>query len=409
MQDMQTTQHRLKITHGQETIFELPQAWKPLRHLGSGAYGTVYSFDIGGSRAAVKKVDSVLSDCVKALRTLREIRLLAHLQHPNILGIKQVFVKGPEFSDVYMCLELMDCDLHTMIKRSKTLEDQHFRSIMHQITCGLLCLHTASIIHRDLKPGNVLVAADGDVKLADFGLARAIEARIDYDGLTEYVVTRYYRAPEVVLTATEYTYAVDIWSAGCILGEMFLRKPLFQGRDCLDQVKSIISALGGLSFNDDLQWLERGTPAFKFIESCHPSDSRHKSKTDLWHQLEDLNANVEAQNLLKAVLQFNPKRRLTAEGMLEHAYLKGCGGRDRKAEVSARKALPVDWRFDSDFCYDDEGEPKEVDAQQFREAILESQSIVRRRSTSQNVTLLQKPQNPISSAAPISAIKKMQL
>jgi|Transcript_65191 serine/threonine protein kinase len=417
---IQTKIHRLKTSHG-ETKFEVPEAWTPKRHLGSGAYGTVYAFDLGGTRTAVKKVDDVLSDCVKALRTLREIRLLAHLQHPNVLGIKEVFINGPRFSDVYLCLELMDCDLQTMVRKmGSNLKDNHFRSIMHQITCGLLCLHTASIIHRDLKPGNVLVTTDGTVKLADFGLARAIEARrVNYDGLTEYVVTRFYRAPEVVLSATEYSFAVDVWSAGCILGEMFLKRPLFQGRDCLDQIRSIITELGGLKRNDDLQWLEQGSSALKFIDSLPPFDSSHKARFSLWQQLKNVEADPEARDLLAMMLQFNPKKRITARDMLVHDYLKVCRGRKYDdAEAKALAALPIDWAFDSEFCYDEAGEPKPLDEISFRRAMFDSRDIVdglARRSNSTNATLLKNDilstRGSLASGSPIAAIKrgKMQL
>jgi serine/threonine protein kinase len=360
----------------------VPEDWEPGRLLGTGAYGTVCAFDVAGKRLAVKKVTDVLSDCVKALRTLREIRLLAHLQHPNVLEVKELFVDGPQFKDAYLCLERMDGDLQRLIHgSSRYLEETQSQSIMFQITCGLLCLQTARIVHRDLKPSNVLVSAIGVVKLADFGLARSLEecSQQDCAALTEYVVTRYYRAPEIVLTATEYTYAVDVWSAGCILGEMFLRRPLFKGKDALDQIKRIVGALGDLSQEDDLCWIPQSSAASKFLQVCTVQNT--KSTDELWRQLEKSPASPVAINLLREMLRFNPSSRITPRDILSHEYLGAFGGLDSEEAVAALRVVPVDWSFDSDLCYDEDGNPRELDDYLFRLKMLEAREEISKRSS----------------------------
>ncbi len=123
-----------------------------------------------------------------------------------------------------------------------------------QILRGLKYLHSANVIHRDLKPSNILVNKNCDLKICDFGLARGFRSQDQEDpNLTDYVVTRWYRAPEVVLLASEYTKAIDVWSVGCILCELVGRKALFTGKDHLDQIKKIIEIIG-MPGEEDLHW-----------------------------------------------------------------------------------------------------------------------------------------------------------
>merc|ERR1719401_1103695 len=162
-----------------------------------------------------------------------------------------------------------------------------------------------------MKPGNVLVKADGDVKIADLGLARSIDAdedNHDKSVLTEYVVTRYYRAPEVVLTATRYTYAVDIWSLGCILGEMLRRRPVFQGKDSLDQIRQIIYVLGTQAA--EMSWLDGAS--WTFVNKCNKA-----ADGEAFRQLfccPDLNP--QATSLLAEMLRFDPSRRCSVDDCL---------------------------------------------------------------------------------------------
>lgn len=126
----------------------------------------------------------------------------------------------------------METDLHRVI-RTQTLSNDHCQYFIYQTLRGLKAMHSANVIHRDLKPSNLLLNGNCDLKICDFGLARHVGHVDDNQGfMTEYVATRWYRAPEIMLTFKKYTSAIDVWSVGCIMAEMLLRKPLFPGKDC---------------------------------------------------------------------------------------------------------------------------------------------------------------------------------
>lgn len=143
-------------------------------------------------------------------------------------------------------MELMETDLCRVIYSKQQLTDDHIQYFIYQILCGLKYLHSADIIHRDLKPSNLLVNSNCDLKICDFNLAREELG----SSLTEYVQTRWYRAPEVMLSSQQYTRAVDIWSVGCIMGELLLRKVLFKGMNYLHQIELYCRLLGCPSDSD---------------------------------------------------------------------------------------------------------------------------------------------------------------
>lgn len=129
--------------------------------------------------------------------------------------------------------ELMETDMHRVI-RTQDLSDDHCQYFIYQTLRALKAMHSANVLHRDLKPSNLLLNANCDLKVCDFGLARSAASTDDNSGfMTEYVATRWYRAPEIMLTFKEYTKAIDVWSVGCILAEMLSGKPLFPGKDCM--------------------------------------------------------------------------------------------------------------------------------------------------------------------------------
>jgi mitogen-activated protein kinase 7 len=135
----------------------------------------------------------------------------------------------------------MEADLHAIIRSKQPLSDQHYQFFIYQIcrgignSLGLKYIHSAEVLHRDLKPGNLLVNADCELKICDFGLARGVLQSPQQNGgfLTEYVATRWYRAPELMLSFRSYSKAIDMWSVGCILAELIGGQPLFRGRDCI--------------------------------------------------------------------------------------------------------------------------------------------------------------------------------
>ena len=149
------------------------------------------------------------------------------------------------FRDVYIVTNLMESDLDKIIGSNQSLTDQHYKYFLYQILRGLKYVHSANVIHRDLKPSNLLVNANCDLALCDFGLSRGLAAHDEPDlTLTEYVVTRWYRAPELLCDVSNYGKGVDIWSIGCIFAEMICRRPFFQGQNPHNQLAVIVDCLG---------------------------------------------------------------------------------------------------------------------------------------------------------------------
>jgi len=189
------------------------------------------------------------------------------------------------------------------------LSDDHHQYILYQILRGLKYLHSGSVLHRDLKPSNLLINGDCFLKIADFGLARVEEE----EGLmTEYVATRWYRAPEVILSWKEYDKSIDIWSVGCIFAEILLRKPLFQGKDYIHQINRIIEILGSPD-EEDIRAIHNDM-ARQYIRSLG------KRPKIPWERIFG-SINPLAINLLERMLVFNPLKRITVEEALAHPYL----------------------------------------------------------------------------------------
>ncbi|KAF8320432.1 kinase-like protein [Clavulina sp. PMI_390] len=208
----------------------------------------------------------------------------------------------------------METDLYRVLKTQK-LSNDHITYFTYQTLRALKALHSADVLHRDLKPSNLLLNANCDLKLCDFGLARANQQPADADSsfLTEYVATRWYRAPEIMLTFKEYTKAIDVWSAGCILAEMIIGKPFFPGRDYHHQISLILDVLGTPSIED-----------FYAIKSPRSRDYLRAlpfRKRVPFAQLFP-GADPLAVDLMERCLTFSPTRRITVDQALSHPYLK---------------------------------------------------------------------------------------
>jgi len=218
------------------------------------------------------------------------------------------------WKDVYIVSELMDTDLHYIIHSKQPLTDEHFKYFLYQILRGVHAIHTAHVLHRDLKPGNLLVNKNCDLKICDFGLARAIDPTEEKKdlGLTEYVVTRWYRAPELLVENQSYTTAIDVWAVGCIFAEMLGRKALFPGRDYLHQLRLIIDVLGTPS-EEDLACITNHQ-AVQFLRTL-PVKPRKA-----WSEIFP-NASPAALNLLNDMLVFNPSKRCTMVEALNSEYM----------------------------------------------------------------------------------------
>lgn len=305
--------------HGAQ--FQAPKRFTLLEPVGQGAYGVVCSANDHSSgedeKVAIKKIESAFEHLTFAKRTLRELKILRHLHHENLIDIRLVYLPGAKesFEDVYIVSELMETDLASVLKSPQPLSDDHCQFFFYQILRGLKYIHSADVVHRDLKPRNLLVNSNCDLKICDYGLAR-----VKYPDevfatcpMTEYVCTRWYRAPEVLCSWTDFGKPIDIWSVGCIFAEMLRRKPMFPGRNTQHQLQLIIGCLGNPG-KDVLQRIPNDK-CKKFIESL-PASSARQLSADV------PNACAAALDILAQLLHFNPEHRPIAEKCLEHKYIE---------------------------------------------------------------------------------------
>ena len=237
-----------KYQYKNETFF-LPEKYRLGDAIGGGAYGSVINaVDKDTNQiVAIKKLKST-SDIIDLKRVLREIIIMKYCEHENIVPLYDVIVhlnndqSLKKIADVYLVMEKMDSDLQKIIISKQELSDEHYQFILYQILRAIYFLHSANIIHRDFKPSNVLINEDCTVKLCDFGMSRGVQEK-DLQ-LTEYVVTRYYRAPEIMLSSHHYSKKIDVWSIGCTFAELLSKKFLFPGENYIAQIKLIIDVLG---------------------------------------------------------------------------------------------------------------------------------------------------------------------
>lgn len=329
--------------HGASGVSEveehISQKYEIKRRLGKGAYGIVWKAvdRQTGDVVAVKKIFDAFRNRTDAQRTFREIMFLQEFgDHPNIVKLLNV-IRAQNDKDIYLIFEYMDTDLHAVIKKGTLLKDIHKRYVMYQLLKAIKYLHSGNVIHRDQKPSNVLLDTDCIVKLCDFGLARSLN-QIQEDScnpaLTEYVATRWYRAPEILLGSTRYTKGVDMWSLGCILGEMLLGKALFPGTSTINQIEKIMSAIPHPTPDDVLA-----------VKSEYGSSVIQRMLLKPQVPLEDLlqpSVSADALDLLKGLLVFNPDKRLTAEQALEHPYVAKFHNPAREPSLNYDVILPVD-------------------------------------------------------------------
>lgn len=219
---------------------------------------------------AIKKITSAFAQATSAKRTLRELRLLKHFQgHRNIAAV--LTVERPpaieSFTDLYVVLEWMESDLHRIIHSPQPLTEEHVRYFLFQLLNGLAYIHSANVLHRDIKPSNLLINGDCLLKICDFGMARPMASTPQQHSsfMTAYVATRWYRAPEVMLSFHRYTRAIDVWSVGCILAEMLGRRFLFPGKNFLNQIELILRLLGTPS--EEVQQRVGGELANRYLRS----------------------------------------------------------------------------------------------------------------------------------------------
>jgi len=288
--------------------------------LGKGAYAVVFKANDRRSKAtvALKKIFDAFQNQTDAQRTFREIMYLqAMTGHENIIRLLNV-LKAENDKDIYLVFDYMETDLHAVI-RANILEPVHKQFIVYQMLKALKYCHSGGLVHRDLKPSNLLLNEECLLKVADFGLARSLRALKDGDQegasvLTDYVATRWYRAPEIILGSNNYTFAVDMWAVGCIIAEMFIGKPMVPGSSTMNQLERIIEVTGQPS-PADVEAIES-----KFAATMLQSTPTAPQK-NLEQWLGQHGAPPEAIDMVQQLMRFNPYKRPDIDEALQHPYM----------------------------------------------------------------------------------------
>lgn len=324
------------------------------KRLGKGAYGIVWkALDRNTAQTvAVKKIFDAFRNETDAQRTFREVMFLRSFRnHPNIVRLHSIH-RAANHMDIYLSFEFMESDLHNVIKRGSILKDIHKRFVMYQLLNATQYIHSGNVIHRDMKPSNVLIDSKCRCKIADFGLARSIgvqqqqqlhQTSLDAAGdaadaitapcLTDYVATRWYRAPEILVASKRYTMGIDMWSLGCILGEMLLGKPLFPGSCTVNQIERIVGALPRVTEADiasvgggfGTALLAQGKQAVgRSSGNGLAGQQQHQQPVATLASLDEMLAGApeDAKELVNALLRLDPMKRLTAKQALCHRYIE---------------------------------------------------------------------------------------
>lgn len=328
------SRHYSVAIDGGPEVFTIDTRYRIVRKVGSGSYGTVCSaYDLRADRyCAIKKVYRIFDKRLLTKRCLREIKLLQHFNHhPRIIELFDMdIVDVDNFNEIYLVFNCMDASLHDVIHSDKPINIVQAQWILYQMLSGLKYIHAANVIHRDLKPANILVNVNCDIKICDFGMAREYRAQ---DGrqsafLTEYVTTRWYRAPEVMISPNNYSKLIDVWSVGCIFGEILGRRVLFKGRDYIDQLHKILGILGlpeSISF-----WDPSESVATHLEQLCtvngHPPP-RHP--IDFRSLFPDCPS--DGIDILQQLLQLDPHQRITVTDAIAHPFLTPFGDPEEEA------------------------------------------------------------------------------
>ncbi|XP_050677933.1 cyclin-dependent kinase 2-like [Leptidea sinapis] len=282
--------------------------------IGEGTYGVVYKARdiLTGNEIALKKIKLENEPEGVPSTALREISVLRDLKHPSVVQLLDVLLAD---SKLFLVFEFMHMDLKKLMDLTKgPLHLDVVKGYLRQLVDGIAYCHSKRVLHRDLKPQNLLVDAEGRIKLADFGLARAFG--IPVRAYTHEVVTLWYRAPEILLGARFYSTAVDIWSLACIYAEMASGRTLFPGDSEIDQLFRVFRALGTPGGGDGVWPAARALPDFRAAFPRWPCrDARLLLPAAA-------RAVPHAADLFQAMLRYEPSERLSARAALAHPYLE---------------------------------------------------------------------------------------
>merc|ERR1719320_1035423 len=322
---------------GVEEKFNLPKRYEVLKIIGHGAYATVVeAFDHKhGKIVAIKKNRNVFCNRINAIRMLRELQLLARTWHRDVIKLLAAlcpsFNNIETFRDVYLIMPRMDVSLDKVINAMK-LPIGHVKYLLYQLLRGLLYLHSAGIINRDLKTANILINEErAELKIADFGLSRVV-GEFSQEKLTQYIFTRWYRAPQIICGIEVYKYEVDLWAVGCIFGEMLLQKPVFPGDSSMNQIKRIFEVMGTPALNE-LSWV-KDRKFRKWIRNLGKFGEKGTFDEKFATTDDD-----DCKALLKHLLEIDPNRRITVEEALNHPFLEDT--RDVETETKAPRKVVI--------------------------------------------------------------------
>ncbi|KAI9462389.1 Pkinase-domain-containing protein [Lactarius psammicola] len=287
-------------------------SYERLNSIEEGSYGVVFRAreKQTGDIVALKKLKLDEEKHGFPITALREINALMSCRHDNVVGIREVVV-GETLTQVFIVMDFIEHDLKTLLTLmpSPFLQSE-IKTLMLQLLSAVSHCHSNWILHRDLKTSNLLMNNRGTIKVADFGLARRYGDPVGVGGMTQLVVTLWYRAPEILLGARTYSTAVDMWSVGCIFAELMLKEPLFQAKAEIELLSMIFKLLGSPT-NDS--WPEYSSlPLAKSITLPSPQPHQFRQKFPF--------LTVAGIDLLSSLLTYDPERRISAEEALQHPY-----------------------------------------------------------------------------------------
>eukprot|EP00441_Pelagodinium_beii_P041491 CAMPEP_0197647422 /NCGR_PEP_ID=MMETSP1338-20131121/25290_1 /TAXON_ID=43686 ORGANISM="Pelagodinium beii, Strain RCC1491" /NCGR_SAMPLE_ID=MMETSP1338 /ASSEMBLY_ACC=CAM_ASM_000754 /LENGTH=425 /DNA_ID=CAMNT_0043221209 /DNA_START=60 /DNA_END=1337 /DNA_ORIENTATION=- len=382
---------KVPSSKGPADKWKIPSNYEAKQLIGTGSYGSVCeAYDSKTNRlVAIKRIGHMFEDLIDCKRILREIAILSKLNHEYVVQIYDIVAPSNvmNFDELYIVMEICDSDLKKLCRTDVSLTPLHINTLAYNLLVGLKYLHSAGIYHRDLKPANCLVNQDCSVKICDFGLSRAIGEQQPHlqelpetprkedetqkptklkRHLTGHVVTRWYRAPELILLQENYTEAIDIWSVGCIYAELLGmlegtkiedRGPLFPGSSCFplspdhkhktdyryhtkgkhDQLSMIFNLLGTPS-EDDCAALER-QDAKRYI-GCFAAREGDGLSSKFPH------VDSASLDILSKMLKFTPGKRISVTQALEHVLFQDI--RDKAKETSATSLISLEFEKEPD-------------------------------------------------------------
>ncbi|XP_059656995.1 cyclin-dependent kinase F-4-like isoform X2 [Cornus florida] len=285
------------------------ERYKIIKEVGDGTFGSVWRAinKQTGEVVAIKKMKRKYYSWEECIN-LREVKSLRKMNHPNIVKLKEVI---RENDILYFVFEYMECNLYQLMKnRAKLFSEAEIKNWCFQVFQGLAYMHRHGYFHRDLKPENLLVSKD-IIKIADFGLAREINSQPPY---TEYVSTRWYRAPEVLLQSPTYNSAVDMWAMGAIMAELFTLRPLFPGSSEADEIYKICNVIGTPT---ESEWAEG-------LQLASAINYQFPQLTGVHLSVLMPSVSEDAISLVRLLCSWNPCKRPTALEALQHPFFQSC-------------------------------------------------------------------------------------